>query len=450
MLHQILFLTFYLGLLPAVFISPFAGALLYHWLDYLPPDEVYLGAVLPGYVSLTTGALTFVVWLFRENKTLPRPLTIILLMAALLVWINVTWRYALVPEAGSLQWDRTIKVIGFAILTAQMLSTRARLEAFLWALVLSVAYYAVPSAIKVFVSGGSGGIGTGEVVQAAWGSFFGDRVTLSVVMAMTIPFALYFTKHNFVLPANWRKWVRIALLWLVAAMLVSLIGTFARTALFAGGATLLMLVFRSKRKILSTLVVAVITLTLLLIAPDNWFDRMATITQYQSDESAMARIQTWKWAWEFALSHPVFGGGFGVFTLDAGSFTSVGRGWNEAHNIFFEMLAEHGFVGVGLFCLLILAIYASCTSVRKQVRGREDLLWAADLAAATQIGLVAFLAGGCFVSIASNPYLYMLAGITVGTRSLVSRELRTSTATRSRPIKRRLEAVHTAIPQPAK
>ena len=78
-------------------------------------------------------------------------------------------------------------MIGFAILTAQILSTRARLEAFIWVFVLAVTYYAVPGAIKVIVSGGSGGIGTGEVVQSEGGGFFGDRVILSVVMAMALP-----------------------------------------------------------------------------------------------------------------------------------------------------------------------------------------------------------------------------------------------------------------------
>jgi probable O-glycosylation ligase (exosortase A-associated) len=442
-------MTFYLGLLPAVLASPFAGALLYYWLDYLPPGEIYFAALLPGYLSLTTGALTFVVWLFRENKALPRPSTIMFLMMALLVWINITWHYALAPQAGAMQWDRSIKVIGFAVLTAQMLSTRARLDAFVWALVLSVAYYAFPSAIKVFVSGGSGGIGTGEVVQAAWGSFFGDRVTLSVVMAMTIPFALYFSRHNTVLPPHWSRWVRLAMLGLVVAMLVSLIGTFARTAVFTGGATLVMLVFRSKRKIVSSVIIAVTVLGLLLIAPDNWFERMGTIADYQNDGSAMSRVEAWKWAWEFSLNHPIVGGGFGVFTLDARSITSLGGGWNEAHNIFFEMVAEHGFVGLVLFCLLMLATYRSCTLVRKQVRGRDDLAWAADLAAATQIALVAFVAGGSFVSIASNPYLYMLAGISVGTRDLITRELGRSQATRSQP-RGRLNSVDAAILQPAK
>ena len=94
-------------------------------------------------------------------------------------------------------------------------------------------------------------------------------------------------------------------------------------------------------------VVAATVLGVLALSPESWLDRMNTISDYQTDPSAMSRIEAWKWAWEFAQSHPIFGGGFGVFTLDGPSITSLGGRWNEAHNIFFVMMAQHGFVGLG-------------------------------------------------------------------------------------------------------
>jgi probable O-glycosylation ligase (exosortase A-associated) len=441
MLHQILFLAVYLGLLPVVLVSPFAGVLIYYWLDYLPPEEVYSVTLLPGYLSLTTGALSFVMWLFLEKKTLPRPLLVMLLMAALLLWVNITSLYALVPNAATFEWIRTVKVIGFAILTTQMMSTRARLEAFVWAFVLSTIYFSVPSAIKVIFSGGSGGIGTGEVVVGAWGSFFGDRVTLSVVMSMAVPFALYLGRQTTLLPVRLRRFLKPAMLGTAGSCLIAVIGTFARTGLLAGGATLLMLGIRSKRKVLSIFVVVAVALALFLIAPENWLMRMDTIIHYQHDNSAVDRLAAWKWAWELVRNRPLVGGGFGVFVLDAGSIPGRG-GWVEAHNIFFQMMGEHGFIGLALFCALIVAIYRSCAVVQKQVRGRDELAWTADLARATQIGLVAYIVGGSFVSIATTPFLFILAAIAVGTRSLVQREL--STLVRNSP----LVASH-AVPQPA-
>lgn len=421
MLHQALFLLLYLGLLPALPFFPFIGVLLYHWLDYLPPDQVYTLTLFPGYLSLITGGLTFLGWLMVEKKAWPRPALIALLMAALLLWINVTSLYALAPEAAAFKWDRTVKVIGFAILTAQMLSTRARMEAYVWTLVLSASYFAVPSAIKVLVSGGSGGIGEGEVVVAADGSFFGDRVTLSVVFAMSLPFVLYLRQHATLLPSRWSAWTKPIMLGIAGSLLIASVGTFARTAVFAGGVAVLLLALRSRRKVWAILLTAVVLLLLLAVAPENWFERMNTITDYHNDASAMARIAAWKWAWAMASHSPILGGGFGVFTLDAGSIP--GRpGWEEAHNIFFEMMAEHGFVGLGFFCCLIAAMYWTCSVIQKRARANVDLLWAVDLARATQISLAAFIAGGMFVSIATSPFLYILAALTLGTAIFVKRE----------------------------
>jgi hypothetical protein len=79
MLHQILFLVIYPWVLAIVPLSPFAGVLLYNWLDNLPPDDVYSVTLIPGYISFVTGALTFLMWLIREKKTFPRPVLLMLL-----------------------------------------------------------------------------------------------------------------------------------------------------------------------------------------------------------------------------------------------------------------------------------------------------------------------------------------------------------------------------------
>ena len=280
----------------------------------------------------------------------------------------------------------------------------------------------MPGAIKLVATGGRGGIEQGETVTAGYENFFGDRVILSVVLAMAVPFALYLSRRTTLLPDRLLTWVRPAMLGAVATFFLALIGTFARTALFSGGAALFMLMLKSQRRILAVLIVAVTITSLFALAPESWFGRMETITQYELESSAASRIAVWKWTWAFALEHPYVGGGFGVFTLDAGSIPGR-RGWLEAHNIFFSTLGKHGFIGLGLFCLLILSVYRSCSVVQKRMTPHPELAWTADLAGATQISLVAFSVGGMFVSIDTSPFLYMLAGLTIGTRALAEREL---------------------------
>jgi probable O-glycosylation ligase (exosortase A-associated) len=157
----------------------------------------------------------------------------------------------------------------------------------------------------------------------------------------------------------------------------------------------------------------------LAVAPQRWYERMDTTIHYQHDTSATSRIDAWKWSYDFALDHPITGGGFKAAEL----FRSPEGGWMEAHNIFFEVMAEHGFVGLAIFCGLLFAAYWNCRAVRRKSRKVPDLAWTADLAIQIQIGILVFVAGGFFVSIATDPFLYDWIAIAIGLRGIVEREI---------------------------
>ena len=52
-----------------------------------------------------------------------------------------------------------------------------------------------------------------------------------------------------------------------------------------------------------------------MFLPEQWFARMSTISDYQSDASAMGRINAWWMAWNLA-SDRFFGGGFEMYDLN--------------------------------------------------------------------------------------------------------------------------------------
>src|SRR5579884_2747804 len=298
-----------------------------------------------------------------------------LLLILYFLWINVTTYFALVPAGAVWQWDRTVKVIGFAVLTALMMRNRSRIEAAVWVLVLCVGYSAIPGAIKTIVSGGGG-----YTVVGVAGSDIEERVAFSVVLPIIAPLALFLAKHQTLLPAS--RWVKRALQGIAASCFIALIGTFARTALFSGGAALMMLTAKSRKKLFAAVAACAVLLLCLMIAPASWFQRMDTTTSYQQDESAESRIASWKWSWNMTLQHPVLGGGFRVEELNR---QPDGK-WLESHNIIFEVMVEHGFVGLVLFCWMIGAAYHSCTVVARRTQQRRDLDWAAELARMLQAG----------------------------------------------------------------
>jgi putative inorganic carbon (HCO3(-)) transporter len=417
MLHQLLFMIVFFGSVPAIIMSPFTGTIVYEWLNFLPPTQNYGVNLLGDRLSFFVGALTFLCWLFRERKELPRPPALLVLLTLFLLWINVTTYFALVPAGALWEWDRTIKVIGFAVLTGLMMRNRWRIEAAVWIQVICVAFSAIPGVLKTMVGGGGG-----NVVVGAPGSFISDRVSFAVVLPMIAPLALFLSKHSTLIPLS--RWPKRAMQGVMISCFIAMVGTFARTALFSGGAALMMLTVKSNRKLIAVVAVCAALVLGYMIAPESWVKRMDTTVHYQKDASAEGRLEAWGWAWNMAMEHPVFGGGFRVFELN-----KLPNGtWLEAHNIFFQVIADHGFPGVILFFGMIIVAYRSCSVVSRKARGRAELDWAADLARMLQAGLLAYVAGGMFISVATLPPVYDWAALTIGLRTVVERETAKSRA----------------------
>src|SRR5688572_32604800 len=90
--------------------------------------------------------------------------------------------------------------------------------------------------------------------------------------------------------------------------------------------------------------------------PAQWFGRMETIQTYEKDGSAMGRIEAWKVATRMGKDRPLLGFGFRPFSPEM--FKRYGyTGGQDAHSIFFQVLAEHGFTGLFLYATLIVSSF---------------------------------------------------------------------------------------------
>ena len=95
----------------------------------------------------------------------------------------------------------------------------------------------------------------------------------------------------------------------------------------------------------------------------------------------------------------------------------------EAHNILFETLADHGFVGLGLFLALILGMVFNCQGMSKRAKRLPDLAWAVNLGAMLQLAMWTFLAGSQFLSDATQSMPYELCALSLAARGIVERRL---------------------------
>jgi probable O-glycosylation ligase (exosortase A-associated) len=211
----------------------------------------------------------------------------------------------------------------------------------------------------------------------------------------------------------------LALLMMLSA--VAALGTQSRGALIAIVAMALMLWWRSGKKLGFGLLLVLVGISIVAFMPSTWELRMMSITEYEQDGSAMGRINAWWMAWNLAKAN-FAGGGFdiydpSVFQRYAPNPTDV----HAAHSIYFQVLGEHGFVGLVLFVLIWMFVWRSADVMRKNGRDDPATKWTADLGAMSQVALIGYLVGGMFLSLAYFDLPYNILVLVVASRRWLRR-----------------------------
>ena len=93
------------------------------------------------------------------------------------------------------------------------------------------------------------------------------------------------------------------------------------------------------------------------------------------------------------------------------------------HSIYFEVLGTQGYVGLLMFLTIGFMAFRANAWVVRRTRSRPDLIWLRDLAAMTQVSLVAFAAAGAFQNLAFFDLIWHVIAISAILRILARREL---------------------------
>jgi probable O-glycosylation ligase (exosortase A-associated) len=123
---------------------------------------------------------------------------------------------------------------------------------------------------------------------------------------------------------------------------------------------------------------------------------------------------------QIARESPVVGGGFEIFR---GNRVDSAAGWRSAHSIYFEALAEHGYVGLAIFLALGIGTYLAAGSIIRRARDHPDLAWAGTLAAMVQVSVTAYAVAGLFLDLATFDLYYHLIAVVVIASSIVRQRL---------------------------
>jgi putative inorganic carbon (HCO3(-)) transporter len=400
------------GSLPFILMRPWYGVLVLAWLGYMNPHRLAWGFAYNFPFTEVVALVTLVGIVFSsERKRLPWSGTLFIWFV-LIVWMNVTTLFALDPVSADIEWDRTMKIQLIAMVTLLLMHGRQRINALAVVIALSLGFFGVKGGIFTILTGGS------EHVYGPPGSFIEDNNALGLALVMTMPLIWYLQLR---LPKPIYRW---AILGAIALTAFAILSTQSRGAFLAIVAMSVFLWFKSPKKFWTGLLIVVALPALFAFMPSAWHERMSTIETYQEDGSAMGRINAWWFAYNLAKDRPLVGGGFDTFSPELFQrYAPDPDNFHDAHSIYFEMLGEHGFVGLVLFLALAIAAFVSAQGVIRRARAGPQFDWARDLAGMVQTSLIGYFVGGAFLGLAYFDLYYHLVAIVLLLRSYIDDEL---------------------------
>lgn len=398
------------GSLPLIMKRPWVGILLWCWLSYMNPHRLSWGFAYNFPFAMLVALATLGAMLFsKESKQIPweRETRV---LAIFIGWMGVTTLFALFPDAAGAQFDKVIKIQLMTFVTMILINTRERIHAMVWAIALSLGFFGIKGGIFTVLHGGA------YRVQGPPGSFIGGNNELALALVMVIPLIRYLQINTS------QHWLRLGLGGAILFSALAAIGSQSRGALLAMSVMGLFFWMKSRKKLATALMAIVALVAVLAIMPPEYYERMNTIKTYDQDESAMGRINAWWFAFNLASARPLVGGGFETFQPSLFPiYAPDPRRYHDVHSIYFEVLGEHGYVGLALFLTLALMTWRTAGRVRQAASQDPEQKWLADLMAMIQVSLAGYAVGGAFLGLAYFDLFYHLIALVVVSSALQAR-----------------------------
>jgi probable O-glycosylation ligase (exosortase A-associated) len=417
--------------------GPFAFVILYLVLEYGRPQEIVPGLAALHLPGVVTAVLALLICTSRRLSLADRETK---LFIALLVLMTVH-----IPFALNNYWafhTARAMLMTFAaylgVITFVDTLPRFKLVVGIW-----LAIHAYLSILGIQGAANAnmcacGGSATGSV---GVGGFLGDENEFAMALNMVIPFAF------FLFLAERRPTRRVLYIALAALFAFTSVLTFSRAGflglLAVGGYCLV----RSRKKLLSLMLVVLLATLIVALAPDTYWGEIASIQEGTHDPNAEDRIYEWKIGGRMFAANPLIGVGQGNFPFEfrtyeiASGFQDGFRGRSRAgrssHSLYVDLLSELGLVGAALWGTMLWCCRGNGRSLRQALTFRGNA-WtrsatarqessAGDidrvfyLSLAIEASLVAYLVGGLFNSVLYYPNFWLLMAFLIALKKIVGK-----------------------------
>ena len=389
--------------LPFVFRYAFIGVLLWTWVGIMNPHKLAYGFIYDAPVATIVGVVTLLA-LFTTRDRIKLPLKPPLVFVGLFfVWTIVTTVFAIFPEQSAIQLEKVAKIQVMVFVTAAVLYKWEHIRLFIWVNVLSLAFYGIKGGIYTLQTGGGGR------VWGPTGGFISGNNELALALIMAIPLM------HFLRLTTPHLAVKRALLVMMVLSVVSALGTQSRGALIAIVAMGTVLWWRAPNKLIHAMIVSILAVSIWSFMPESWHERMDTIRNYEEDGSAMGRIFAWQTAINIANDRVVGAGYdmyydpvFAAYAPDAGGSKFDPTIARAAHSIYFQVVGEHGYIGLFLFAMVWLSAWRMAAGLRRDTRDDPNMGWLYLFGGMAQVSLIGWAAGGAFLSLAYWDFPYNL------------------------------------------
>lgn len=367
-------------------LHPWLGILGWTWLSIMNP-HAYSWQLnsLPVAATMALSVLLGVLFTKDRREFFVTRETAVLMI--FMLWMCITLPFSFYFDQSFPMWNRVMKIDMMVLVAMVVLYSKKHINMLVWVLVGSLGFYGVKGGLFVLASGGSYRV-WGPTASYIEGN---NEVALALVMIIPLMRFLHLTADS--------VWLKRALFFSIVTTAVAALGSYSRGALLALISMGLVLWWRGQKKAFSAVILIGVGVVILSLMPEQWWDRMATISQGGEDSSAGGRINAWWMAVNLAKEN-FFGGGFMVYKADVfAKYAPNPLDIHAAHSIYFMVLGEHGFVGLFLFLLMWFVVWQSAGRLRIQGRELPQTQWLSHLGAMCQVSLTGYAVGGAFLSL---------------------------------------------------
>jgi probable O-glycosylation ligase (exosortase A-associated) len=398
---------FILFMLPMCFRHTWIGVLMWCWLGYMMPHRLSWAVYTMPYASWIAGATLLGLLINKDMKPIPMTRDTVILLA---IWAHffVTTVFAMSPEFAWPYLLQVSKILLFTFLPLVLFQDLHRLRLFFLVIALSLGFYGLKGGIWVILSGG------GSRVMMPDDAMMGGANGAGLALNMVIPLLLYLSYDEK------NRWLRYLLKATFVFSIPASLFTYSRGAVLGLVAVVLVLAAKSGKFFRALAGLVILYVFMMTFAPAAWFERMDTIQNYEEDNSAISRLEAWKIAWLLALDNPFLGGGFGSVGLPEVALKyNPGKGGYNSHSIFFNVMGEHGLLGLALFCGVILSCILTLQMLRRRHR---NLPWVKNYTHMLEVGFVGYAVTGAFLSAAYIDLFYHFIAATILLQTVAERE----------------------------